>query len=482
MPPEIQQAIADYNQKNTASIQTHFKQPLDPLRTQTDYRILRHALEEVNPNLYNYHTKTQMDSLFDAHEEVLSDSIYYLDFIRLISRTLNFMACGHSGWTHAPSYLIYRDSNVRFFPLKLFVRQNKYRVKYSSDHRLQAGDRILEINGQSPKQINDLLRQYMYQDGAGAPDRTSEIERYFENAYSNFIAQPDSFHLKVENSKGEQFALTLAAMSKTELNAQIPDSIRKEQQLGRPLRFTIDSVHRTGIYTIKWFKNEYITHYGQDFNAFTDSVFNEIKKQNLEHLIVDLRGNKGGWTANGKTLFSYFIDHSMPYIKEVEFKRIDSFSFRPLIVMEQGIKDSMQFEQKNTNTFTWINYPSLQVEPAKTNGFTGQVYILIDDMSRSCAGVFSALMQAHTNAIFIGEENACSHIYQGGMVMAWQLPYTRISIHSSTAKYYLNVKNKNDFDGVKVDYEVISNWEDYKKQIDPQMQKALEVIAKQGFK
>lgn len=452
-------SIERYQANNGPLLNLDYSTKIAPEYLQSDYRILRLMLEESNPNLYHYRSQNEMDSFFDTQFCALSDSAYYLDFIRSLAKTFNFMACGHSGWSHRNSYFPYRDTSLKLLPLDLKIEGNQYFIRedYSENPALKKDMEIIQINGRSPNEINHLLSQHMYRDGRSAPEARQEIEKYFRNAYSNFIENPEHFEIQVRHPQGIQ-QLQLIALPKGEI-----DSIQKTQQPidhkpSKFLEFQSWPQKNMAYYRIGWFRNEDIEAMGQNFNHYTDSVFTAIAEEDLDTLIIDLRGNTGGWTANGKKLLSYLLNEPHSYIDEVRFKKLGNFSFQELILSDQGLNDTMHFTQNADSLWTWTNYPSLQVQPADSNRFQGQVIILIDEWTRSAAGIFSSLAREYSNALFIGPENACARGGQGGMVMVTQLPWTGVTVHFSTAQYSLNIDPEKVPRGINSDYANLEQW------------------------
>ncbi|MGB0178190.1 MAG: S41 family peptidase, partial [Owenweeksia sp.] len=230
--------------------------------------------------------------------------------------------------------------------------------------------------------------------------------------------------------------------------------------MGLPLRFRVIDSLSTGIYTIKWFRKEYIRYMGQHFRSFTDSVFTELNRQQIKNLVIDLRDNPGGWTAHGRYLFSYFIDKPQDYITRVEIKKPDNFSFHPIITQYPGYTDTFNLRPNPAQLYEWVNYPSLKVKPARRNRFTGRIIVLTNGGTRSCGSVFSSLMQDHTGVIMAGEETGTAKSGSGGMVMSIRLPHSGLTYNFTTAQYHLNVKDNTATHGVIPNVELYPEPED----------------------
>ncbi|MEM6261542.1 MAG: S41 family peptidase [Bacteroidota bacterium] len=458
-----------------------FTQKLPPQLIKQDMLLLHHMLKEAHTGLYRYASTSQVDSLFDASLCIAADSMTYLEFIRQVARTFNTIACGHSGWGHSSAFRQFRTDSMKFFPLRMHVIGDQFFVKFNSaeDLYLQSFDEIREINGEAPSAIIRQLKQHMYKDGNSGGGGRSEIGTYFHMAYANFIDTPDSFRLRIlRRVDREEEIVVLPALPLSTINDHLQE--RYPDELHSPakesLRLEVDGQNGLAVCTIESFNTEYLKARGQHFESFIDSVFEEISSQQISSLILDLRGNTGGWTANGKYLFEHFINEPTGYISEVVFKQSDSFSFEPFIQHGPGIVDTFQLMPRADGLFEWTNYPSLQAIPQPGNRFSGKVCILTDDMTRSAAAVFSSLMQAHTGAIFVGQETGGAKVGQNGMVMGAQLPHTGVFVHFATARYTCNVPDSSGTRGVIPDHLVTSTIEDIRLGRDQQMEVAWNVM------
>jgi len=438
----------------TDSTAISFHKKLDPIHCQNDLITLKHVLEEAQTSVFRFCSKADFDELFNKAFVELQDSIYYQDFIKIIAKIDHQIACGHSGWGHAQAYYKYRNSFVKLFPFDVEMKDGKMFVlrDNSEENEIFVGSEIIEINKTPILEVIQGINAYLVKDGTSNIGFSEGEQSFFSNAYSNFVEQTDHFKISVlQNGHGKPLTFQTNALLKPEL-----DSIRKTRydvkpKFTKPLLYDyLDSIS-TGVYTINWFNKDYINHYNQNFERFTDSVFADLNTKDATNLIIDLRGNVGGWTAYGKYLFSYFIDQKLDYIKKVEIKKYEGFSFDSIITSYPQYLDTFKLQKNNDHLFEWINYPSLQVEPKDKNQFKGQVYILTDGLVRSCTGVFSTMMKQHTNANFYGTETGSSQCGAGGMVMAIELPYTGISYYFSTAKYTTAIKDSLNSNGVMPD-------------------------------
>ncbi len=459
-----------------------FSKPLPKGYAEADLRILKRILEEAHTTLYRYATKAQIDSAFAHSLERAQGPMYYLDLVREAARIQHTIACGHTGWGHSTTYRAFRKEQVKLFPFQLRVLEGKYHLRYNYSFNRNIADysELTHLNGIPIPDLVKQLRMFMYADGRSATGTTYDVDRFFSNAYSNFIGSPERFTLRLREKEGLlEKEISVKGLTKTQI-----DSIQRlyypdvEQGLGIPLCFRYVDSLKTGIYTIKWFRKEYMAHFGQDFARFTDSVFSVLQEEGAKHLILDLRDNKGGWTAHGKYLLSYFVTEEIDVVKHVRTKKPRDFSFAPIINMLPGYLDTFDLNLLPNGEYNWINYPSLRVSPASQNNFTGKLYVLANGGSRSCVGMVASLLREHTSALFLGGETGNARCGSAGMVMAVELPYTGLQFYFSTARYTFAVKDTLNPEGVQPDIEQGPRLKEVLQGRDYELEQSLKMVSK----
>lgn len=86
-----------------ATLQTHLAavaEALTPAQTQSDFDLMRKALEEAHSGLYRYSSKPEMDRAFDIERAKLNRPLTKPEFLTVLVETLARIRCGHTG-THA---------------------------------------------------------------------------------------------------------------------------------------------------------------------------------------------------------------------------------------------------------------------------------------------------------------------------------------------------------------------------------------------
>ena len=160
-----------------------------------------------------------------------------------------------------------------------------------------------------------------------------------------------------------------------------------------PLMFEILPEKDTAILTVPTFVYYDKVDY---FRSFMDSCFQAIKQQNINNLILDLRGNGGGDPFCSTILFSYLQQESVSYFAE-PYAKYEEFA-KPL--------------------------------PLPQNHFTGDLYTLIDGSCGSTNGHFCALLEYHDLGKFIGTPTGSTYKCNAGKDTEFRLA------NSQMIRYY----------------------------------------------
>ncbi|RYF74500.1 MAG: peptidase S41, partial [Cytophagaceae bacterium] len=180
------------------------------------------------------------------------------------------------------------------------------------------------------------------------------------------------------------------------------------------------------------------------FRQFMDKSMAQIAKKGAKNLVIDLRGNTGGWDSQGIELFTYLMktDTAVPYYAR-QHSVTDSTEFLQFSDLSEADRKNVKQEliRENDGTFT-LKQGSNTREPmrysAKPNRFKGRVYILMDGRSASTASEFLAVAHANNVGVFVGEESGGA--YEGGngsSFITLELPKSGIQV-TTPLVYYRN--------------------------------------------
>ena len=477
---------------------------------QEDFNILKTVLENVHIGLYRYTTKETMDSLFSNCLSQLKEPLTEIDFFKLISPILVAIRDEHSFalpsdnyWKKEIGQTVYSisspGSKAKLFPFfikiiggRIFTDNN-----LSNDTTLRTGDEIVAINGKPASAVLDMLLPTIPTNGFIESFRYRHLEQFSLNQtynrfmvhYSIFIDQPDTFNLIIKTINRPAREMKVAALPPGAIfnhywrrYSTINDAKKKNED---PLEFNFlpnktAYLRLSDFHTNTWLKYNYS--HSTEYKIF----FDNIRNRNIQHLIIDLRGNEGGNPAIGMELLQYICTTDFrPYnYHEVKDYRFDSLKkyFRdstalPEYADELFIATDHHTFQSNPNykTETW----SRPMQPSPL-AYKNKMYVLINGATGSAASILATLIRVNRkDAVFIGEE--CGGDMEGpvsGRGTDITLPNTRIRVDIPYVKRVINLNGYRNTKGrgVLPDYMMLPDVADLIKKEDTELKFTLKLI------
>jgi len=176
--------------------------------------------------------------------------------------------------------------------------------------------------------------------------------------------------------------------------------------------------------------------------ALLDPFFRELARGNIDHLILDLRGNDGGNADASAWLLSRLLGEPFRY-----FSRQSSFLMRDL----------------------------KEVQTIPDHSFDGQLYVLIDGGCVSTTGHFCAHLKDKSDAIFIGERTGASGVCNGGF-REYRLKNSGIRVQMPHTRFIADIDRPLPGHGIQPDEEILMTVADLLADHDPVMDKAKQLI------
>lgn len=173
-------------------------------------------------------------------------------------------------------------------------------------------------------------------------------------------------------------------------------------------------------------------------SLFRDALVEFIKSKSNK-LIIDLRGNPGGYLEAAVTIGSWFIDEGETILKE-------DFG--------DGRKDKI-YRSRGPRLFN------------KNLG----IVVLVDGGSASASEILAGALREHGVATLVGDKT-----YGKGSVQELVKITEDTSIKVTVANWLTPNGNSISLQGLEPDYKVIITENDIKNKLDPQLEKAVEIL------
>jgi hypothetical protein len=172
-----------------------------------------------------------------------------------------------------------------------------------------------------------------------------------------------------------------------------------------------------------------------------DQTFEEMRQKKVKTLILDLRGNRGGWIDNASLILAYLLRtrHYFPHFYHVPKKKMIALTtVKPRA--DLAIRDEKMFQSANKfiskisrfsgrkNARPQGQYVLVKPRSWGKRAFNGSLHVLIDGGTFSAASMMAVQLRLKRKVTFYGEPtggspnrncNAPSHYYE--------LPHSKFS-------------------------------------------------------
>jgi hypothetical protein len=408
---------------------------------QSDFNYLREILETDHPRLYEFTPKREFDFFLDSLYSCINKEMTEREIQYFLAQIIAKVRCAHTKLMPSKQLTEHFNEYFEAPPFKLFFKDQKAYLQsnFSSDTTIKAGAEIVAINDIPIKEITHNFLNRIHQEGW---NQTFIYNRMNTGMYGLFPGICDypiikSYKLDYIDPKTTLHRqVTLNPMPFSDYELQIYKHKKQDLEF-----YTIDSLN-TGVLSILTFRIRQDT--DLYFRNYMANTFEELKSKGIKNLIIDLRGNIGGWPTNGNALLKYIMKEPFTFF--------------------------------NDNAVNWDELK--QPTQLDNNRFTGNLYFLVDGAGRSCTGVVLAFIKYYKLGPIIGEETCTSASTNDGHG-DHELPNSKLIFGCPKRIYEIPIKdNFVRGHGIMPDYEVDICIDDLLSGKDKSLEIALDMIRK----
>src|SRR5688572_11362249 len=424
-----------------------------PTELKEDLGYLFSKLENIHPSLYHYTPKQRVDEKRIGLEKELDHPMTRMEFARKVIPLVSMLKDAHTsvGFPSEERATLLNNGG-KVFPLNVLINENKIFVTsdYSSDSIILPSTEILSINGIQSIAVLEKLRSFI----SAELDfyRDERIQRAFRRMLWYAYGWEGDYDLQV-SVNGEVVSKKIHGMTEKDLNNSYQ---RKGLSLtGKPFSYyTLES--KIGVLDFRSMNNL------ERFTDFLDSTFTVIQKNNIHHLVIDIRNNGGGDSKLGEALFNYITDKSYKQFERVEIKNS----------LESGrVKNK---NSRKNGTITVIDNVPLKTPKKRFNKFRGTTYLLTSHITFSSANAFANAFKCYKMGVIIGEETGGVLSPYGDLIEV-TLPNTQLKGFCSHKKFVYPCAD-DTLHGVKPDVEIVPTMEDIQNRKDPAMEYVIKAV------
>jgi hypothetical protein len=452
-----------------------------PQALHADLAFLKSVLQEAHPSLYRYTTKDSLDACFAAADAQLNRPMTEIDFWLIATRYVAAIRSGHT--VIAPSSRDVKWHNkhpLARLPLNVYISNNRLFAAQTPSQAdgLFNGAEIIAIDGHSAVDVLNALRPLISPEGHSMQFVNYELEGiYFRQLYGYMFGFKPKYDVTYKDSVGAIKHAELDAMK-----AAYSNSIDKQNTPSQQEKEALEKAVE-----VNYFNNVPFTaelkikrlNYLNDFIKFDYGFFKKLHDDHTKNLIIDMRGNGGGFFEIDLDMMHYLVQNF--YLPDDAITTpTNSYSFKQYIVHPGS--DSIRANHLVKNSKGGYSLITDYHEKTFTAPyvFNKKVYVLIDKGTFSAASYFVAALKAQRDITVIGEETGGGEAGTDCRFFSIvRLPNTRLLLRLPQFWMTAGDVNKNTGHGVMPDVAVVPSIASRVNNRDVVLETALQMIMNQ---
>lgn len=436
---------------------------LDPAELIEDYDYMLKTLEDTHPNLYAYVPKDEFIAKTDAFRESINKPMDLREFYKILYKTIALIKQGHTMVFGDAGFGKFKNEGGLSFPFKItyfddhvYIDQN-----YSLNKEFIKGTELIAINKIPVSRIIEDFTPYLVVRPNG------------------YMAKTLAYHwpklVWLEYGFSDQFTISYILPNSDSIKTTTVDGVKKESitnssapRYTKDFEYRIEQERSLAVMTINTFEFQF-----DRYDSLLKSAFKDIKQNEINNLIIDVRANHGGNGNIVPTLVDYLTNK--PYITGGESKVKTSvaakecYTTHPVFV--NAIEQARKAEDNSSDFIELVNcflekpagtittFPEESIAPAENeNRFHGNLYVLTSNETFSSGTLFSAIIKDNDIGTIVGAETSDNPTMYA-CIMLFELPNTKINIQNS-AEYSVRPAGYDDNRGVIPDFKVAPAYRD----------------------
>jgi hypothetical protein len=370
---------------------------LEPDLIKKDLVFLKSSIEKYHPNPYFYTSKERIDFVADSIYSTINQPISYKDAYKKLQTFMAEIKDGHTNM----NFEVEKKRKVSYpsyFPLYSRIINNEIIVLFntSNDTLIKSGAKILKIEGKSVDEIRQRTYNLMSADNGNLAWKNAA----FANSISFGIDSNDSVNVVYQNFGSEEIVETKVKMQSIQTFGQILNTRYPEPPGLSNFEFVqIDSVKNTYLLNLNGWSEDGFDKKNKNLEEHFKKSFAILKQNQVQNLIIDLRGNSGGNSEIAENLLSYLMDSDGYVIDSQLVKKsaIRKLDFPRRMEVRFKLKKLANSSVKVSGKVNDFKYKS----KGKNQVFDGNIYLINNGLGYSSTCIFDAVLKNRPNTFFI---------------------------------------------------------------------------------
>lgn len=360
---------------------------------------------------------------FQAHladtRAQLTEPLELLDFYKKMASIVALLKDGHSTVRLPEHWMDNQRKENGAFPYEVFLSNDGHLhvINSYNNGEIPRGAEIIALNGLSIAEFLDRVDPYISYERVSF--RNTQIDNNFEKYL--YLAFGQVNNLEVQYQSAETKSIQVSTMPFREwkkFQRKNQEDRESKIQSGHPYSYK-QLEDGVGLITIYQFKvNDLLA-----YRTFLTKTFKRIEQNDLHSLIIDLRGNYGGWPK--------ISAHLLQYIATKQFRTLAKASTRISKIYQENLYDRNP-ALRSIHTYVpprryYLDVHAILRGKDGTNineseffqeelidlhyKFSGDCYLLINRDTYSAAACFAATFQCYQMGVIIGEQSGGTRVF-----------------------------------------------------------------------
>jgi len=378
-------------------------------------------LIKTNPKVFMFTSEKEFKNIIEAKKALITDQTTYGQFRWHCSEIVAAVNCSHTGMGGFFPENEMLPMDLRF-PLQTMWIDGRLYISdaLNNEKQVSAKEEILSINEIPVSDIISDIYKHIPSQGLIETTKRLEFNTWSTGLIPYALNFPTEYMVEI---KGKDKPITLVKLKTHN------DPVRDKTVTGCGEPLCLDFIDdESAVLTVSTF-NFYRWNNYDDFTAFMDRSFQEIKDKGIDNLVLDLRFNGGGSPESSIYLLQYLADQPFTY-----FPNVDAIN-------GGGVREPFD------------------------NVFRGNQYYIIDGHGNSTTGHFMAMVKELQLGTIVGEELGSNHFCTAGQTI-YKLKNTRLEFYSANAGNQVTANALPVDRGILPDHYVTQGISDYLNKVD----------------
>ena len=425
-----------------------FAQSISKQDALEDFNYLNKAIVNGHPVNYNPIHPINIGNVILELKDRQTDSLTVVEYSTLLGKALRTVGDIHTSVARNP--LISKSET--YSPVKLTILNEKLYI-VAAANEVNVGKEVLAINGVNAGELIGTFSNCRAADGGSVQFSQEYFSRFSETYVARYFKYPAAYTVETELNTITLNASKDAISNQKSVGVSNPTFSSKENQY--------TAKDPIGILKMSSF-------YKNDLQ-FLERVFQDIRANKINYLVLDLRGNLGGDRKTTVNLASRLLDTTFGYSilqpKLKPFKYLTSKGKLLYTLSKLKYNIGNFYLGHKTPLGRKFNYTYKQNKAI----YDGKLFVITDGFTASASTMLTSWLKKYTTATFVGSQAGGGYNGNGGGSFPLiQLPKSKIEIRFPVYRLVLD-ENSTKSDGIIPEIQPTKTIDDLLNQRDVDM-------------